>query len=120
MSLCTVIVNSSVDSLPSLSFAVTFTLTSLTSSGFSLSESSQSLISGLPVIFLESLSNVTPFGSPSTVISASGSSVLTSISLIGCFSTTVWSPILSIFGAVVSFLSTTLTGTSTLSVVPSL
>ena len=41
------------------------------------------------------------------MISASGSSVLTVISLIGCFSTTVWSLILSIFGAVVSFSGST-------------
>ena len=96
MSLCTVILNVLVVVLPVGSLASTVTVNSLVSSF-----GPQLFTAGVPLILPPVY--VTPFGRPETVTVAVGSSVVTVISEIALPSTTVWSPIALISGALTSF-----------------
>ena len=96
VSLCTVILKVLVDVLPEGSLASTVAVNSLFSSfGPQLSTF------GVPLIF--PFVYVTPVGRSFTAIVASGSSVVTGISVKDFPSTTVWSPMLAITGAFTSF-----------------
>lgn len=96
VSLCTVILKVLVDVLPEGSLASTVTVNSLFSSfGPQLSTF------GVPLIF--PFVYVTPVGRSFTAIVASGSSVVTGISVNDFPSTTVWSPILAYFCNCISF-----------------
>ena len=95
VSLCTIILKVLVDVLPEGSLASTVTVNSFFSS------LPQLVTLGVPLIF--PLLYVKPLGRSFTVTVAVGSSVVTFISVIAFLSTTVWSFIFPITGALLSF-----------------
>ena len=95
VSLCTIILKVLVDVLPEGSLASTVTVNSFFSS------LPQLVTLGVPLIF--PLLYVKPLGRSFTVTVAVGSSVVTGISVMALPSIIVWSPILTITGALLSF-----------------